>query len=77
MPALRERAHLLSQEQRESMVERLLRGEHAWTIAEDMGVDRTLPSLRAYTWGFINNRAVYIRPKDITSEGRKWLAART
>jgi len=47
----------LSRAERELMVERLLRGEHAYAIAEDLGVDKTLPSLRAFTWGFREPRS--------------------
>jgi len=66
----------LSRAERELMVERLLRGEHAYAIAEDLGVDKTLPSLRAFTWGFIHSRAARVSESDLTRWGREWLAKR-
>ena len=67
----------LSDEQRAEMVARLLCGEHAYDIARDYGVDCSLPSLRAYTWGFIDQRLTRVRTKDITPEGKAWMAKRT
>jgi len=66
----------LTHAQRELMVERLLRGENSKKIAVSLGVDGSLPALRAYTWGFIDQRLHDVRPRDLTPEGREWLAAR-
>ena len=66
----------LTRAQREDMVERFLRGEPGASVARAFGVDRTLPALRAYTWGYVNGRVTRVRPQDLTPAGRQWLAER-
>ena len=60
----------------EIMVERLLRGEPAKIIAADLGVDPSLPPLKAQRWGLLNQRLHSVRPEDITPKGVEWLASR-
>lgn len=75
--ALGRKMHMkLTPEQREKMVERLLLGEHADDLATEYGVDPSLPSLRAYTWGFTDQRLNTVPHNKITAEGRAWLASR-
>lgn len=62
----------------EEMVARFLTtGEHCTVVAAAYGVVPSLPPLRAYTWGLIDQRRSVVRPSDLTEKGRAWLAART